>query len=207
MTDVSTPAAPRPLPLAAPAGPRPWGWLAAATTAAAGFLHVLAAVDHRGTGDLVVGFFLLTALGQLAAAGGLAVVAVAGGRPGARLLIGLLAVTVALIVLYLVAHTTDLLAGLSAGDGPTGSGAVDAAHADGHQQAETTTTGPVALGAAPPGHGEPPGLLGTATVTVELLSVLAVTALLPSRRRRPAGNVLLTLGATTWLLWLAGVLG
>jgi hypothetical protein len=157
-------------------------------------LHVLAAIDHLGAGELVVAFFLVTALGQVAAAGGLAVSATTGRRPAAGPLAALLAITVGLLVLYLLAHTTDLLAGFSPTDtvGPE------------HEHAEPT--GPVALGSAPT-RGEAPDLLGTSTVALELLSVLAFTALLPPNARRGAGNVLAVLGGAVWLLWLTGVLG
>ncbi len=182
-------------PRSGPPGPAAWVWAAAGTTAAAGLLHVFAAFDHLHAGELVVAFFLVTALGQLAAAAGLTVAAMTGDRPDTRLLIGLLAATVALIGLYLVAHTTDLFAGVTGGGGHA---------AGGH---EAGTTGPVALGNAPPRNSEQPGLLGTATVTVELISVLALTAMLPAHPRRLAGDVLLGLGAAAWLLWLANVLG
>ena len=188
----------------APAPPAPpssirlrrWAWAGAVTTWVAGMLHVLAAVDHLDAGELVVGFFLVTAFGQLAAAVGLAIAGVTGERPAPALLAGLLAVTVGLLALYLVAHTTDLLAGVTAAEmgGPTG-----------HEHPEPS--GPVALSDTPPVRGEPPGLLGTATVTAEVLSVLAFVALLPPRLRRLAGNALAVLGAGAWLLWLTGVLG
>ena len=175
---------------------RRWAWAGAVTTWIAGVLHVLAAVDHLDAGDLVVGFFLVTAFGQLAAAVGLAIAAVTGHRPAPALLAGLLAVTVGLLALYLVAHTTDLLAGVTAPElgGPAG-----------HEHPEPT--GPVALGDTPAVRGEPPDLLGTATVTVEVLSIVAFVALLPPRWRRVAGNALALLGAAAWLLWLTGVLG
>jgi hypothetical protein len=174
---------------------RGWAWAGAGATAVAGVLHVLAAVDHLEAGDLVVGFFLVTAFGQLATAAGLAIAAVTGRRPAAGPLAGLLAVTVGLLALYLVAHTTDLLVGVTAAE----------LGAAGHEHPEPT--GPVALGDAPPVRGEPAGLLGTATATAEVLSVLAFVALLPPRVRRPAGNALAVLGAAAWLLWLTGVLG
>jgi len=196
---VASPAAP-PVPLAgtpASAIDRRWLWAACGSTAAAGVLHGFAAVDHLAAGELVIAFFLVTALGQLAAAVGLAIGAVTGQRPPAALLAGLLAVTVGLLALYLVAHTTDLLAGLTAvdADGIVG----------GH--AHTDGLGPVALGDTPPVHRDPAGFLGTATVTVEVLSVLAFVALLPARHRRIAGDALAVLGAAAWVLWLTGVLG
>jgi hypothetical protein len=93
----------------------------------------------------------------------------------------LLAATVGLICLYLVAHGTDLLAGLTAGDAHDHGGGTTAAV-------------------------EPPGPLGTATIAVELVGVVALTALLPPRGRRLAGNLVLALGGAAWVLWLTGLL-
>lgn len=186
-----------PAPSAA-AAVRRWGWTAAGATATAGVLHVIAGLDHLGAGELVVAFFLVTGLGQLASAAWLSVSAATGERPAARPVAALLAVTTALLGLYLVAHGTDLLAGV------TGA-ANDPSSTDAHHQ--STTNGPVALGLTPTALREPPGLLGTATVTVEVLAVLAFTALLPTRARRLVGNVLAVLGGGAWLLWLAGALG
>lgn len=194
---------PATLPLSA--APRPatrlrrWCAVLAVTTAAAGVLHVVTAVDHVGASEVVVGFFLVAGFGQLAAAGGIGVAAVTGARPDLRLLTALLTATVVLIGLYLVTHTTDLLAGLTATDG--------LGLQDPHGADHAAATGPVALGADPPRAGEPAGPLGTATVAVELLSIVGITALLPPRGRRLSGNVLLALGAGAWVLWLAGVLG
>jgi hypothetical protein len=111
-----------------------------------------------------------------------------------------LAGTVLLVCLYLVAHTTDLLAGLTASE--AGHGA--AGH---HAGAAVEAEGPVALGDQAPVDPEPPDLLGTATVGLELLSVLALTALLPRARRGRTLNALLALGALAWVAWLTGVLG
>jgi hypothetical protein len=177
---------------------RRWSWTAVVTVAAAGMLHLAAAVAHLGASELVVAFFGVTALGQLATAAGLAMAAVTGQRPPAAVLSGLLAATVGLICLYLVAHSTDLLAGLTAGAGDGGGG-----HAHGAE-----STGPVSLGTDPTVlAAEPSGLLGTLTVAVELVAVVALIALLPPRHRRVAGDVVLALGGVAWLLWLAGVLG
>jgi hypothetical protein len=65
----------------------------------------------------------------------------------------------------------------------------------------------VALGLEPATPREPAGLLGTATVTLETVTALALTALLPGRWKSGTANALLSLGALTWVLWLAGVLG
>jgi hypothetical protein len=197
----------RAAPVSAPPSPSPrapalrrWCALAAAATAAAGVLHVLAAVDHAGGSEIVVGFFLVTALGQLASAGGLAIAGVTGEPPDPRLVAGILAATVGLVVLYLVAHTTDLLAVFTATDGPL-------AAVDPHGADHNPDTGPVALSGAPTGTGESAGPLGTATVALEVFSLLAFLAVLPQRGRRLAGNVLAVLGGAAWLLWLTGVLG
>jgi hypothetical protein len=40
-----------------------------------------------------------------------------------------------------------------------------------------------------------------------MVTVLALTALLPGRWQSRAANVLLLLGGTVWVLWLTGVLG
>lgn len=187
-----------PAPPAPPSSPRFrwWAWTGAGATAAAGVLHVLAALAHLEAGALVVGFFLVTAFGQLAAASGLAISAVSGQRPAPGLLAGLLAVTVGLLCLYLVAQTTDLLGGVTTTEfgGPAG-----------HEHPEPM--GSVAMSDAPQVRGEPPSPLGTATVTVEVLSVLAFLALLSPRGRRLGGNALAVLGSVAWLLWLTGVLG
>jgi hypothetical protein len=51
------------------------------------------------------------------------------------------------------------------------------------------------------------GLLGPATLAVQLVTVVALTALLPARLRSRVVNALCLLGALTWGLWFAGVLG
>ena len=68
------------------------------------------------------------------------------------------------------------------------------------------TVGPVALGLEPVPTREPAGLLGAATVAVEMVTVLALTALLPARWRSRVADALLLVGAATWVLWLTGVL-
>lgn len=177
-----------------------WRWVAAVFGAVAGGLHVAAAVDHRTAGELVVGFFLLVALTQLATGVWLAV----GPGPRAGMpawpVSAVLALTVGLLVLYLVAHTTDLLAGV-AGDAHGGTGA--GGHTGG---AHAEPVGPIALDTEPVHAARPPGLLGTATVAVQLGSVLALTALLPVAFRRRAVNGLFALGVLAWLAWLTGVL-
>lgn len=182
------------------AAPSPWRWAAALGALGAGALHVAAAVEHLSTDDLVVGFFLLTALAQFGAGVWLLLGSWLGIRPGAGPLVVVLAGSVLLVCLYLVAHTTDLLAGLTAHEADHGA----AGH---HAGAAVEAAGPVALGDRTPADPEPPGLLGTATVALELLSVLAVTALLPRDRRARTLDALLVLGAVVWVAWLTGVLG
>jgi hypothetical protein len=128
---------------------------------------------------------------------------VAGLRPDVRLLALALLGAVALVGLYVVAHTTDLLATFQVHDAGAhhGAGTVEGTpHA-------TETVGPVALGLEPVATREPAGPLGAATVATEMVTVLALTALLPARRRSGVTNALLLLGAATWVLWLTGVLG
>jgi hypothetical protein len=184
-------------------GPTRWGWTASLAAAGAGVLHVAAAAGHLAAGDLVVGFFLLTALAQLGLGAWLVRSSWPGGRPGAWPLVAALAGTVLLVGLYLVAHTTDLLAGLTAHGAGHGHDPA-AGHAAG---ASIAIGGPVALGEQPSAGGEPPGLLGTTTVALELLAVLGLAALLPPAWRTRALDALLALGALAWVLWLTGVLG
>jgi hypothetical protein len=196
-----------------------WQLVAALGLAAAGGLHVAAAVDHLSAGELAVGFFLLTALVQAGLAAWLVLGAWAGTRPGRQLVAMALLGTVGLLVLYVLAHTTGLL----------DSFAVHDAAAAGHEHdvpGRVTTavdpvtgvefaqgmplgsSGPVAMDGLPAssgGHG--PEAVGTAVVTAELLTVAALAALLPASWRGRALNALLVLGGSAWALWLAGVLG
>src|SRR3954452_1648911 len=109
MSSALVPAEAGPRDVAAP--PRGiWRWVAAVSAAVAGGLHVAAAVEHLGTHDLAVAFFLVVGLLQLGLAAWVAVSTWAGVRPDVRLLTLALAGTVALVGLYLVEHTTHLLA-------------------------------------------------------------------------------------------------
>ncbi|MGY1795732.1 hypothetical protein ACI796_17335 [Geodermatophilus sp. SYSU D00525] len=174
-----------------------WRWGAAAANGAAAGLHVLAALDHLRTSDLVVGFFLLVALAQFGAAAWLAL-----GPDGARdprFLTAALTATAGLLLLYVVGHATDLLDPLLGHDHSTASGGA-ADHA-----AHTTATGPVALGTEPLETPEAP-VLGTLTAGAECLALVALAALLPATARRWALNGLLVTGAVVWSLWLTGVL-
>jgi hypothetical protein len=180
-----------------------WRWAAGLSAAAAGGLHVAAAVEHLGAHELVVGFFMLVALVQLGLGAWVVVSIGVGIHQDVRLVAFALLGTVALVGLYLLAHTTDLLVGFQAHE-------VTAAHhgAIGAPQGHSTeTTSPVALDLQPVADREPAGPLGTATVAVEMVTVLALTALLPGRWKSGAVNALLILGDTAWVLWLIGVLG
>jgi hypothetical protein len=195
-----------------------WQLVAALALAAAGVLHVAAAVDHLESGQLAVGFFLLTALAQVGLAAWLLLTAWAGRRPSRELVAFGLLGTVGLLGLYLVAHTTNLLDAFAVHDVAAGhehdvagreTVAVDpitgVRFADGMPIA---SDGPVAMAGAavqPAGHG--PEGLGTATVAVELLAMTALTALLPTSWRGRATNALLALGALAWMLWFTGLLG
>jgi hypothetical protein len=185
-------------------GRSPWLWAAAASAAAAGGLHIAAAVEHIGAHDLVVGFFLLVALLQFGSGAWVAVSTWAGIQPDVRLIALTLIGTVGLVGLYLVAHTTDLLAAFQVHDTAAPHHGGTTGIAPGHS---TETVGPVALGLEPVSAHEPAGLLGTATVVVEMVTVLALTAPLPGRWSSRAANALLFLGGTVWVLWLTGVLG
>jgi hypothetical protein len=184
------------------AGTTRWRWVAAATVVAAGALHVAAAFDNVHAGDVVVGFFLLVALLQLASGVWLAVTAVTRTGHAPWPVAAVLALTVGLLLLYLAAHTTDLLAGVAGTDHQGGAAA--GTH-EGAQAQPPAPTGPVALGLESSAAEDSPGLLGTATVTVELLSVLALSALLPIGFRRHAANGLLALGVLVWIVWFTGV--
>jgi hypothetical protein len=181
-----------------------WHWGAGVSAAAGGALHIAAGVEHLGAHDLVVGFFLLAALVQLGFGAWLLVSTWAGVQPDVRLLALALIGTVALVGLYLLAHTTDLLAAFQVHAAAGGHHGGAAGEPQGHS---TETVGPVALGLEPATPREPAGLLGTATVTLETVTALALTALLPGRWKSGTANALLSLGALTWVLWLAGVLG
>ncbi|HEX2075399.1 MAG TPA: hypothetical protein VHF92_16565 [Geodermatophilus sp.] len=195
-----------------------WRWVAALTAAAAGVLHVVAAADHLEVGELAVGFFLLTALAQVGFAVWLVVSSWAGNRPGRELVTVALIGTVGLIALYVVAHTTDLLSAFASTDGGGGGHEHDVAGRettqfdpvtglDFSQGMPTQSEGPVAMGGDAAAAGHAPSLLGTVTVATEVLTVVALTALLPGSWRRRAANALLALGALAWVLWFTGLLG
>ncbi|SDY71359.1 hypothetical protein SAMN05660209_03542 [Geodermatophilus africanus] len=196
-----------------------WQLAAALGLAAAGGLHVAAAVDHLSAGQLAVGFFLLTALAQAGLAAWLVLGAWAGTRPGRVPVAGALLGTVALLVLYVLAHTTGLLDAFAVHDAGTAGhehdvpGRVTTAidpltGVEFAQGMPLGAAGPVAMDGLPTsagGHG--PEAVGTAVVAAELLSVAALAALLPASWRGRALNGLLALGGAAWLLWLTGVLG
>jgi hypothetical protein len=184
---------------------RNWRWAAGLGTLAAGGLHVAAAVQHVEASGLVLGFFLLTAFAQFGIGAWMLLGPWLGKSPGTGPVAVALTGTVLLIGLYLVAHTTDVFAGLTAheaGSAHTGHGG--AAHSAG---ASIATDGPVALSGEAATAPEPPDLLGGVTVAAELLSVLALTALLPQTWRGRTVNALLALGGLAWVAWLTGLLG
>lgn len=199
-------------------------WLSAAVLglAMAGALHIAAAVDHVPAGELAVGFFLLTAAAQLGLAAWLVVRSWAGSPPDHRLVILGLLGTVALLGLYLVSYTTDLLdafavtdgsgagghSSSSSGHGGTAPGfsGVDPATGVDLSTGVVRSDGPVAMAGEPVDAGHGPGALGTATVAAELLTLAALTALLAQTWRGRATNALLAVGVLTWALWFTGVL-
>ena len=204
MSTTSTAPVPLPVPTAAHAdagGRRTARWVAAAATAAAGALHVVAAVDHLGAGDLVVGFFLVTALAQVGAAAWLA----ADPTRDLRLPVALLAGTLGLLVLYVVGHATDLLDPFLGHDHAAQGQGVQGEGAGTDHAAHTTATGPVALGLEPVEVPAAP-VLGTLTAAAECLALAALAALLPVTARRRVLDGVLAVGALAWLLWLTGVL-
>jgi hypothetical protein len=195
-----------------------WLRITALGAGAAGALHVAAAVDHLGGGELAVGFFLLTVLAQVGFAGWLLMTSFTAAAPDRRLVALALLGTVGLLGLYLVAHATTLLDAFAVAD--------HAATGHAHENTErmlqfdpitgvdffegmpTATDGPVAMAGDPVAaqpHG--PQALGTVTVAVELLTVLGLAALLPASWRRVSVNALFGLGALAWGLWFTGVLG
>jgi hypothetical protein len=185
---------------------------------AAGGLHVAVAVDHLEAGELAVGFFLLTAAAQLGLAGWLLVSSWTGLRPDLRLVSLALLGTVALIGLYVVAHTTGLLDAFAVHDSAEGH---SGAHGGPHRELAIDPVtgvdytagiadrsgGAVAMSGevAPARHA--PGMLGPITVAAEALLIAALTALLPATWRRRVANGLLGLGGLTWALWFTGVIG
>jgi hypothetical protein len=186
-----------------------WAWVAGLATAAAGGLHLAAAADHRAAGNLVVGFFLLTALAQFGLATALPMASWHSRAPGGRgLAAGWIAMgiagTVALVALYVVVHSSDLLAGFIGHDPTAAAGHDHSTAGPGHP---IETDGPISLSGSPETAGEPVTALGTITVAVELVSVAAFAALLPRSWRSTTMNALLLLGGSAWVLWLAGVLG
>jgi len=178
------------------------GWVAAGSLAMAGPLHVAAAADHLAAGDVVVGFFLLVAFLQLGTGVSLAVRTVTRGGHPPWPVAAALALTVGLLLLYLAAYTTDLLAGVVdlAHHGETTSAPHGTAHVEAPEPA-----GPVALGLEPTQTSGTPGVLGTVTVGIELVSVLALAALLPAALRRRVTDALLVIGVLAWGVWFTGV--
>jgi hypothetical protein len=174
-------------------------WSAAVlSTLGAALLHVVAAIQHADHSELVSGFFVIVALAQLGGAALLVVTARGLVRERTAVLLAGILVTTGLMVLYFVAHGTDLLGGL------TGHQAGAGGHhgATGHSVA---VDGPVALSGTS-ATTEENGLLGAATLAVQLVTVVSLTALLPTRLRGWVVNALCLMGALTWALWFTGVL-
>ena len=181
----------------------------------AGGLHIAVAVDHLEAGELAVGFFLLTAAAQLGLAGWLLVSSLTRLRPDLRLVSLALLGTVALIGLYVVAHTTGLLDAFAVHDS-----AGHGAHAvSNHVPGIDPVTGvdystgiairpggPVAMSGEVAAAQHAPGILGPVTVAAEVLLIAALAALLPTTWRRRTVNGLLGLGGLAWVLWFTGVL-
>jgi hypothetical protein len=179
-----------------------WGWVAVGSLAVAGALHVAAAADHLAAGDVVVGFFLLVAFLQLGTGVWLAVRTMTRSGHSPWPVASALAVTVGLLLLYLAAHTTDLLAGVV--DLQHHGEATSAPHGTAHVEAPEPA-GPIALGLEPARTSGTPGMLGTVTVGIELVSVLALAALLPAPLRRRGTDALLVIGVLAWGVWFTGV--
>jgi hypothetical protein len=176
-----------------------WRGVAVAGLLGAGGLHVAVTAEHLAANDLVVGLSLAAAYAQLGLGLWLLVGPWLGNAPGTAPLVLGLAGSVLLVCLYLVLHTTDLLAGITAVPSPAG----------GHDHsagAAVDVGGPVALGGRAPARPEPTDLLGTVLVSAEVVSVVGLTALLPRSWRGRTLDALLGLGALAWLGWWTGAL-
>lgn len=169
--------------------PAAWGVLLAGALAAAGGLHVAAAVLlHEGA--LPTAFFWLSATGQFGAAGWMAA-CLRHGRPQAAWWTALTLVgTIGLIGLYFVVHGTDVLAGVA-----------------GHHHEALAVHDGTAAHADPLFDTDLHGLLGAGTVAAETLTVLAAAVLLPAHWRSAGLKALLGSVALAWALWLAGAIG
>jgi hypothetical protein len=196
-----------------------WQLVAALGLAAAGGLHVAAAVDHLSAGQLAVGFFLLTALAQAGLAAWLVLGAWAGTRAGRQLVATALLGTVGLLTLYVVAHTTGLLDAFAVHD------AAASGHAHDVPGRETVAVDPVTgvrfADGMPLGSSGPVAMDGLPTSSARTArrrsarrwsppscwTVAALAALLPASWRGRALNALLVLGGLAWALWFTGVLG
>jgi len=193
-----------------------WLWVGALGAATAGGLHIAVAAGHLESGELAVGFFLLTALAQLGLAAWLMLNSWTGTWPDRKLVTLALAGTVALTGLYVVAHTTSLLDAFAITDsGHSGGAHAETSHTPGidpitgvdySQGVATRGPGPVALAGEAVSVQHSPGILGPATVAAEVLVIGALAALQPATWRRRTLNALLALGALAWGLWFTGVL-
>ena len=177
----------------------PWLWVGTVVTALSGVLHVLAAVDHAPVNARAAVAFVLTAAAQFCMAGWIAALPHRPALARPVLIAGAIAVTVAFIAAFVLAYTSDALAGLLG-------------HASGHgataAQGQWTTdiAGHILVGGNAPGLREGPTLLGGVTVTLEVFTLLSLVALLPAAWRRTAVDLILGLGGLIWILWIQGVL-
>jgi hypothetical protein len=197
-----------------------WLSIGALGAAAAGGLHIVVAAEHLSSGELAVGFFAFTALSQLGLAAWLLMHRWTGFRPDHRFVGTAVLGTVALMALYVVAHTTSLLDAFAVA-GDSGSGGHSADHGfrthvpgidpvtgvDLSAGVAIDTPGPVAMAGEPVPVRHAPGALGPWTVAAEAVVLAALTALLPASWRRRATNAAVVLGGLAWALWFTGVLG
>jgi hypothetical protein len=188
--------------------------------AAAGGLHLVVAAEYLSAGELAVGFFAATAFSQLGLAAWLLMHRWTGVRPDRRFVGMALVGTVALMALYVVAHTTDLLDAFAV-TGDSGSGGHAADHGprthvpgidpvtgvDLSAGVALDSPGPAAMAGEPVPVRHEPGALGPWTIAAEAVVLAALTALLPTSWRRRTTNAAAVLGGLAWALWFTGVLG
>ena len=124
--------------------------------------------------------------------------------PSTAWVAGVIAGTVALVALYVVVHSSDLLVGLTGNPAPSGAAGTSIrppSRPPGRDHRADSPSG------SPRTAGQPVSLLGTITVAIELVAIAAFAALLPATWRRRTTNGLLLLSGLAWALWLTGVLG
>jgi len=191
---------------------RRWQGTAAVALGTAGALNLAAAVQHLSGGNAVVGFYLTAAVALAGAAVRLAAGGWTGLRPPVGLLVLVIAGTLVLLGVYLVAQTTDLLGaftvtGFGSGhDHGTDLAPDPATGLDFSQGVAFQFQGPVPLDGAVPAPENRPTGVDVATTATELVALVALTALLPRTWRGRTLDAVLALGGVAWLLWLTGVL-